>query len=123
MLNRDGFRCLCCGDINPENLTIDHVVPKSVGGTDNLYNLQTLCKVCNSNKGAEIIQYSDYKTTTKYVRQYKKVHQYKCTSQYKGRNKAKCKYCGKRLYPESIKHHQRYSIDCFKSRFVDWKSI
>ena len=33
------------------NLTVDHVVPKSRGGTDQLDNLQLLCGACNSMKG------------------------------------------------------------------------
>ena len=33
------------------NLTVDHVVAKSKGGTDHLENLQLLCAACNSMKG------------------------------------------------------------------------
>lgn len=37
----------------PENLKmeVDHIVPWSKGGTDNLDNLQPMCKICNRNKG------------------------------------------------------------------------
>lgn len=31
-------------------LTKDHIKPKSLGGADNLNNLQTMCKVCNELK-------------------------------------------------------------------------
>ena len=34
-----------------ENLTVDHIVPRSKGGTDHLDNLQLLCGHCNSVKG------------------------------------------------------------------------
>lgn len=34
------------------NLTIDHVVPQSKGGSDHLENLQLLCGACNSTKGS-----------------------------------------------------------------------
>ncbi|MCY3577057.1 MAG: DNA methyltransferase [bacterium] len=34
------------------NFTVDHVVPRSKGGTDHLDNLQLLCAACNSVKGA-----------------------------------------------------------------------
>ena len=33
------------------NLTVDHIVPRSKGGTDHLGNLQLLCGACNSTKG------------------------------------------------------------------------
>ena len=33
------------------NFTVDHVVPRSRGGTDHLENLQLLCAACNSLKG------------------------------------------------------------------------
>ena len=33
------------------NFTIDHVVPRSRGGTDHIENLQLLCAACNSLKG------------------------------------------------------------------------
>ena len=33
------------------NFTVDHVVPRSRGGTDHLDNLQLLCGACNSLKG------------------------------------------------------------------------
>lgn len=33
------------------NMTIDHIVPQSKGGTDHEDNLQLLCGACNSTKG------------------------------------------------------------------------
>ena len=33
------------------NMTVDHIVPKSQGGTDHKDNLQLLCGACNSTKG------------------------------------------------------------------------
>ena len=48
---RDDFTCQHCGI--RKNLSIDHIVPESRGGTLVNDNLQTLCKSCNSKKGAE----------------------------------------------------------------------
>ena len=61
--------CLKCGSC--ENLTIDHVIPKSLGGRDWFINLQTLCKKCNSEKDNNIAQYSNYKRTRLFVRRFK----------------------------------------------------
>lgn len=48
--DRDGWTCKGCG--THVNLTVDHIVPWSAGGSDELDNLQTLCRSCNSRKGA-----------------------------------------------------------------------
>lgn len=45
---RDGFKCVNCN--SREQLTIDHIVPKAEGGSDELSNLRTLCKGCNVMK-------------------------------------------------------------------------
>ena len=45
--------CNGCRESFPfRNFTIDHIVPKAMGGTDHLDNLQLLCGACNSMKGA-----------------------------------------------------------------------
>ena len=46
---RDNFTCLFCE--TRRDLTIDHIIPESKGGTLNINNLQTLCRSCNSRKG------------------------------------------------------------------------
>lgn len=48
---RDGNACVHCG--STENLSIDHIKSLAQGGTHDLENLQTLCKSCNSSKGAQ----------------------------------------------------------------------
>ena len=46
---RDGYKCVYCE--SPKNLTIDHVLPKSRGGTNRWTNLVTCCGQCNRKKG------------------------------------------------------------------------
>lgn len=52
---RDNFRCVKCGATH--DLTLDHILPRSKGGTDALSNLQTLCRKCNEEKEVDIIDY------------------------------------------------------------------
>jgi CRISPR/Cas system Type II protein with McrA/HNH and RuvC-like nuclease domain len=48
IFKRDNYECCYCG--SKRNLTIDHVVPKSRGGSNYWDNLVTSCGRCNSNK-------------------------------------------------------------------------
>lgn len=47
---RDGFRCAYCG--STEDLTIDHLRPRSRGGPTTASNCVTACKLCNAKKGS-----------------------------------------------------------------------
>jgi len=47
---RDNFCCQYCGK-KTHTLTIDHVIPKSRGGSDTWDNLVTACVKCNNKKG------------------------------------------------------------------------
>ena len=47
---RDGFKCAYCGN-DRERLTIDHIIPKSRGGTTDFENCVSSCKPCNNKKG------------------------------------------------------------------------
>lgn len=49
-------KCLCCGHDDVE-LTVDHVIPISKGGSNSIDNLQPLCGPCNSGKGAKSTDY------------------------------------------------------------------
>lgn len=47
---RDNHRCVECG--TDEDLSLDHIVSRSRGGSDHESNLQTMCRPCNGKKGA-----------------------------------------------------------------------
>jgi DNA replication protein DnaD len=48
---RDGFVCMYCGKTPPDAiLEVDHIIPKSKGGDDELINLTTSCFDCNRGK-------------------------------------------------------------------------
>jgi len=52
VLRRDSHTCQHCGAKAPDvQLQVDHKVPVSRGGKNDLGNLQTLCMECNSGKG------------------------------------------------------------------------
>src|SRR5215813_13196057 len=51
ILLRDHYTCQYCGKVfNPSELTLDHVVPKSRGGSSNWDNLVACCKRLNHRK-------------------------------------------------------------------------
>jgi hypothetical protein len=51
ILRRDNHTCRYCGASAPTaTLTIDHVTPVTLGGTDDPENLVTACTDCNSGK-------------------------------------------------------------------------
>ncbi|MGE0824015.1 MAG: HNH endonuclease [Candidatus Binatia bacterium] len=58
VLARDNWTCCSCGRSSKEEgitLEVDHIIPRSRGGRDDIGNLQALCKKCNigkSNKDA-----------------------------------------------------------------------
>ena len=46
---RDNHECVYCG--TKQDLSIDHVIPRSRGGDNSWGNLVSCCKKCNSKKG------------------------------------------------------------------------
>ena len=51
---RDGLACVYCGDSVEDGaqLTLDHVICHSAGGSNKATNLVTCCHRCNSSRGA-----------------------------------------------------------------------
>ena len=49
VFKRDDFQCQYCG--SKSKLTLDHLIPKSKGGTTSWKNLVTACEKCNISKG------------------------------------------------------------------------
>jgi 5-methylcytosine-specific restriction endonuclease McrA len=55
---RYSYACLSCGRCEPEiKLEADHVIPLTKDGSNNLDNIQPLCRSCNSRKHNKIIDY------------------------------------------------------------------
>ncbi|MDP6776249.1 MAG: HNH endonuclease [Candidatus Latescibacteria bacterium] len=50
ILKRDGHQCQYCGGKRGP-MTVDHVVPRTIGGRDSWENLVCACLVCNNRKG------------------------------------------------------------------------
>lgn len=53
--------CMRCG-VNVKNYrnTIDHIIPISLGGSNNVENLTCLCDKCNKEKGSELVLPSSF---------------------------------------------------------------
>ena len=57
VFRRDGYTCQMCGASKDDGakLELDHIIPVAQGGTNDLNNLQTLCRECNQNKSDLIL--------------------------------------------------------------------
>lgn len=53
ILRRDNHTCRYCGESAPDvKLTVDHVLPVSLGGKDDPTNLVAACRDCNAGKSS-----------------------------------------------------------------------
>jgi 5-methylcytosine-specific restriction endonuclease McrA len=50
ILKRDTYTCQYCGRNGGERMTIDHVIPKSLGGRTVWENVVSACRACNLKK-------------------------------------------------------------------------
>lgn len=54
IFERDKWICQYCGEeVNQQNATLDHYVPKSKGGDNSKENLKTCCLLCNGIKSGK----------------------------------------------------------------------
>lgn len=66
---RDDFRCAYCGERKPtEDLTFDHVVPRSQGGKTSWTNVISACASCNRQKDSRTPEQAGMKLRRKPVK-------------------------------------------------------
>ncbi len=63
---RDGFSCVYCNSGN--DLTFDHLIPRSRGGRTTWDNIVTACEPCNLRKGGRLLKDCDMRLVRKPVR-------------------------------------------------------
>lgn len=58
--------CAYCGShVSRQNMTIDHIIPRSSGGQSSWLNLVVACKKCNTKKGCKSLEESGMKLLQK----------------------------------------------------------
>jgi 5-methylcytosine-specific restriction endonuclease McrA len=55
VFHRDNYTCQYCGK-HTTHLTIDHVKPRHLGGTQTWTNIVTACSSCNHHKGGRTLE-------------------------------------------------------------------
>lgn len=69
--NHGWYTCSKCGrSFRKSDMDVDHIMPKSLGGSNSRYNLQVLCVHCNRSKQNDIADtYDDLKRREKELKQ------------------------------------------------------
>ncbi|MFQ6121158.1 MAG: RNA-guided endonuclease IscB, partial [Methanosarcinales archaeon] len=72
LLTRYGHKCVYCkGKSGDKYLEVEHVIPKSRGGTDRVDNLVIACKTCNMQKGNKTAEEFGFKNIQKRANKHK----------------------------------------------------
>jgi hypothetical protein len=59
LIKRDRKTCQYCGEVLiSSQITIDHIIPRSLGGSTSFSNCVVCCKLCNSVKGNKIPEHA-----------------------------------------------------------------
>jgi len=68
ILKRDAYTCQYCGQNGGERMTIDHVIPRSLGGRTIWENVVSACRACNLRKGNKTLNEMDMRLLRKPTR-------------------------------------------------------
>lgn len=124
ILHRDGFKCQYCGAEAPDvRLEVDHVIPRSKGGSNRPSNLVTACAPCNRGKLAQSIfppKWEHYEKELppepKVVRQATEIVQYLQAHPVSPPDPRLCPYCGRSFdYYDSLSEHLHDGGACGES--------
>lgn len=58
LIERYGEKCMACGSVS--HIVLEHIQSRRYKGTNDLANLQLLCRTCNIKKGHKVIDYRPY---------------------------------------------------------------
>ncbi len=62
LFRRDQYQCqYCFKPLSPNNITIDHVIPRALGGPTNFLNCVSACYMCNGKKGHKTLTQANMK--------------------------------------------------------------
>ena len=125
---RDNYACRYCGRILPEDiLQIDHIVPRALGGSDELDNLATACPNCNYRKGAKELSQYLAETVTQNREFYKSflqsLDETKSLTQTAIENEPLKKSLNKLLFVNVIAAMETYLSDAFINTVLEDRSL